>query len=115
MLFSPGTVVANDLPQQEASTTVTPPAPEPNTTVKPEPAAPLDAKALMEAINADRLAREKNAKEAQERDTFKRRAEEAEAQLAALEKAKKNRILDPAGYLRKLGYTDKDLALTSEG
>lgn len=117
MLFSPSTIVANDLPPPEVATP-TPEAPKPtdtSSTVKPEGTPALDTKALLEAINADREAREKNAREAQERDSYKKRAEDAEARLEGLEKAKKNRLLDPVGYLKRHGYTDKDLALTAEG
>src|SRR5678816_151853 len=126
MLFSPGTVIANDLPPPEAATpkTETPATPQPDapkpdatpgTGTKDTPAAPLDAKALLEVINADREQREKALRDAQERETYKKQYEEAKAKLDSIEKAKKNRLLDPAGFLRKMGYTDRDLALTSEG
>lgn len=124
MLFSPGTVIANDLPPPEAVA----PKPEPTPAADPaktqvqgepqQPATPapaIDAKGLLEAINADRELREKAARDATERETYKKRAEEAESKLNAIEKAKKNRLLDPAGFLKKMGYTDRDLALTSEG
>jgi len=125
MLYSPGTVVANDLPQPEAepeAKTETPATPETpaDPTKTPDAASKaqtqvLDAKGLMDVINADREQREKAARDASERETYKKRAEEAEAKVAQWEKAKKNRLLDPAGFLRKMGYTDRDLALTSEG
>lgn len=113
MLYSPSTEVTQDLP-------VAAPAPETKTEpakvepAKTEPA--LDLKSIQDLIRADRVAQEKAAKDSQERDSFKVRAEKAEKALQEFEKAKANAILDPAGYLRKtLGYTDKELALTSEG
>lgn len=114
MLFSPGTVVANDLPAPADKT------PAPEITKTPEPAnpgssPPLDTKALMDAINADREARDARAKTDADAASFKQKYEEAQAKLADIEKGKRNRTLDPAGYLRKLGYTDKELALTAEG
>lgn len=120
MLFSPGTVIANDLPPQEAAKPETTVIPTPETSATPAapaqvPVPGIDAKALMEAINADRVQREKTASDAKERDTYKARADAAEAKLNDLDKAKKNRLLDPAGFLRKMGYSDRDLALTSEG
>lgn len=120
MLFSPGTVVANDLaPQEPAKPAPATPTPTPPDTTSVSPgsvsAAPLDAKALLAAINADREDREKRAKSDQETTTYKKRAEEAELKLADIEKAKRNRLLDPAGFLKKFGYTDRDLALTAEG
>lgn len=120
MLFSPGTVIANDLPQPEtapvetpATTAITETPTTPVGTGTPAPA--FDVKGLMEAINADRESREAKVKSESDRESYKKRAEDAEKQLADLDKAKKNRLLDPAGFLRKMGYTDKELALTSEG
>jgi hypothetical protein len=120
MLFSPGTVIASDLPAAEPAATTTetqvqvpsePNSETPKTQVPPG----LDAKAILDAINADRENREKRARDDQERDSFKKRAEDAEARLADFEKSKKNRLLNPAGFLKKMGYTDQDLALTAEG
>lgn len=114
MLFSPGTVVANDLPAQ-AETPKTPETTKVTEPTNPGSAPALDAKALMEAINADRVSREARAKTEADAASYKQKFEEASAKLAEIEKGKRNRTLDPAGYLRKLGYTDKELALTSEG
>lgn len=114
MLFSPGTVVANDLAAPATTKTPDPANPGSTTTVVP-PAPPIDAKALMEAINADRETRDARAKADSDAASYKQKYEEAAAKLADIDKGKRNRVLDPAGYLRKLGYTDKELALTSEG
>lgn len=120
--------MANDLPPAEqaatdtstASDTTTAPDPAKTQVPTPEakttpPAAVVDVKAILEAINADREDREARAKRDQERDSYKSRAEMAEAKLADFEKSKKNRLLNPAGFLKKMGYTDQELALTAEG
>lgn len=116
MIYSPGTDIADDLPQPEAETpaTTTDSANPGSTETKQLPAS-VDAKAILDAINADREARENKSRTDLESATYKKRFEEAEAKLNDIEKAKKNRMLDPAGYLRKLGYSDRELALTSEG
>lgn len=121
MLYSPSSVVANDLPAADPVTPTQAPTPETKTEPTPNPGTgtnqtpTLDAKALLAAINADREHREKASRDASERETYKAQLEAAQAKLNEIEKAKKNRLLDPAGFLRKLGYTDRDLALTSEG
>lgn len=118
MLFSPGTVIAGDLPKQEAATDPAPaatPDPGPATTTSPATPAPVDAAALLAAINQDRDRREAGIRAEQEAATFKTRAEAAEAKLAEFEKAKRNRLLDPASFFKKMGYTDKEMALTAEG
>lgn len=130
MIFSPNTVVANDLlpsaeetqfafspgTQVQPETTETPAIPASEVKPTSTPATQtFDAAALLAAINQDREAREKAQQAVQERETYKTRAEKAEAALADFEKAKKNKLIDPAGFLRKVGYTDKELALTAEG
>jgi hypothetical protein len=120
MLFSPSTVVASDLAAAEPANTEALSTPAAQTQVQAPaetvPAAQVvDSDAIARAIAADRQEREARAKDAQERDSYKTRAEAAEAKLAEQEKAKRNRMLDPAGFLRKMGYTDRELALTSEG
>lgn len=124
MLYSPSTEVTQDLP---VAAPVTAPAPVPEAKTEPpgsnlgksDPApAPqaLDLKSIQDLIKADREAQEKASKDATEREGWRSRAEQAEKKLQEFEKAKANAILDPASYLRKtLGYTDKELALTSEG
>jgi len=131
MLFSPSTVIADDTGAVSPEPTAAPenldianaleapqdgqsedPSKTPPVTDKP---ALVDGKALLDAINKDRQDREQALKDAQERDSYKKRAEEAEAKIADNEKAKANRILDPAGWLRKLGYSEKELALTAQG
>lgn len=121
MLFSPGTVVASDMapnepaPATPAETQVQPAPATPAPDTKTQVPAPVDAAALLAAINQDRDRREAGVRAEHEAATYKTRAEAAEAKLAAQDKAKQNRMLDPAGFLRKMGYTDKELALTAEG
>lgn len=103
MIHSPNTVIAEDLP-----------AASQEETAKPEPQPTTDAKALLEAINAQRDDRDAKAKAESERESYRARAEAAEAKLTEHDKAKNIRLLDPAGYLKRLGYTDKELALTAE-
>jgi hypothetical protein len=126
MLFSPGTVIASDLPAAEPATTETtsepaktqvptPPA-QPSQPEQPKTQVPsLDAKALLDAINADRETREARIRADQERDSFKKRAEDAEARWADFEKSKKNTLLNPAGFFKKLGYNEQQQALIAEG
>lgn len=120
MLYSPGTIADDGAaPVTPAADPTTTPEPTDQTQV-PTPApvaqpAPVDAAAILAAINQDRERREAGIRAEAEAKTYKSRAEEAEAKLAAQEKAKKNRVLDPAGFLRKMGYTDRELALTAEG
>lgn len=111
MLHSPGTVTASDPAPQETVTPATE-TPDAKTPVQP---APFDAKALLDVINADREQRDKRSREDEEAKTYKAKYTEAQSRLDELDKAKKNRLLDPAGFLKKMGYTDRELALTSEG
>lgn len=116
MIYSPNTVIAATEPTEPAAAgTATDAAPVAVNTSTGTTQVPLDVKALMDAINADREQREKRAQAETDNNTFKSKYEEVASKLAEIERAKKNRLLDPAGYLRKLGYSDRDLALTSEG
>lgn len=110
MLFSPITL-PESTPTPEAPTPEAPKTPGPEV----QPTLTDQAKVLLEAINQDRVDREARAKSEAERETFQKRAAEAESKLAALEKAKRNRMLDPATYFRSMGYTDQEMALTAEG
>lgn len=123
MLYSPSTTVSQDLPAAAPGTvtetkTIPAQAPTPGSAPPADTATTpsLDLKSIQDLIKADREAQDKASKDAAERETWRTRAEQAEKKLQEFEKAKANAILDPAGYLRKtLGYSDKELALTSEG
>lgn len=116
MIFSPDTAVADDLlPVEEPETETEPEVTEdPKPEDKPAPALGADAKALIDAINAQRDEREARAKAEADNVGFRARAEAAEAKIVAQEKSSKNRMLDPAGWLKRTGMSDKDLALTAE-
>jgi type II secretory pathway pseudopilin PulG len=80
------------------------------------PPAPQDPKAasLYDAIKAEREAKEARAKTESERESLRKRAEEAEAKVADILKAKDQMFMDAPGYLKSLGYTDQDIALHGE-
>ncbi len=114
MIYSPGTAIADDL---DASTAPTAPVTNPETpAVKPAtpPEPSPQAKELLAVINADREARELAAKHAAEAQGYKAKYEEAQAKLSEYDKAKGNALLDSAGYMRKQGYSDKEIATFAE-
>lgn len=86
------------------------PEPAPESAPVPTP----QATELFNAIKAERDAKEARAKTEAERESLRKRAEDAEARVQEILKAKEEMILDPVAYLKTQGYSDQDIALHGE-
>lgn len=71
--------------------------------------------ALLAAVNEDRATREAKAQHTAEEATYKAKYEELASKYKAVDSAKEELVLNPAGYLRSLGLDDKTVAQIAEG